>query len=137
MSTTTTVLPRLVRNRWTGLIGHLHREAEDGRSLALIHVDDLPLPLLYAQPGADYYDTEVRGGIEAVAVLPDHTVRAEGWTTLPVGTYRVGMDLSRVTLGRGENPWHEMRGVLAAVTVADDDHIGGSWDDVQITVVPA
>lgn len=136
MTVTDTRTPRLVRNRWTGLIGHLNRDLEDGRSLELVHVEDLPLPLLYSEPGADYYLSEVRGAIELVEAKPDGTIRAEGWTTLPVGTYPVGMDLGQLALGRGEDPLRGMRGTLLAITAADADVVG-AWPDALITVVPA
>jgi hypothetical protein len=119
------------RNPWTGLIGHIGRVTTDNRILELVHVEDTPLPLMYAHIDADYYDARIAGSIDAVNHFPDGGIRAEGTTDLPPGEYAIGMDLAQVQPGREPGT---LRGTLIGATVHDHPD-SAAWPDATITVL--
>ena len=127
------------RNRWTGAIALINEPTVDGRTIELLHVDDLPLPIVGRPDARDAFGRPI-GTIEWVR-LPytdgRGPVTAEGFVDLEPGQYEIGIDVGDVvTTKRGTH-----RGVLKGATVIgplDAEHRQGAWADAVITVtVPA
>jgi hypothetical protein len=117
------------QNTWTGLLGHVGRPDTNNRELELLHVDDVPLPLLYSEPGADYYDARIVGSIQTVGIS-DGDVHGNGYTDLAPGDYAVDLDLGAVQPGRRAGT---LRGTLVAATATTTAGSGAG----TITVVAA